>query len=110
MYNLGKNMRARYYRLLPSDGLYTPNNINVLSSAAERCIMSSQSLLAGFLPPLESENMLPIQWQPIAITTVPRSLDYVSEYFEFIKLGYLLRKKKNNSILVNCTKEIVPEI
>ncbi|XP_023300387.2 lysosomal acid phosphatase [Lucilia cuprina] len=74
-YNLGKNLRMRYYRLLPPNGLYTQQQIRVLSSAAERCIMSANSLLAGFMPPLEHSNPLPVQWQPVPVNTIPRKED-----------------------------------
>ncbi|XP_067619641.1 lysosomal acid phosphatase isoform X2 [Eurosta solidaginis] len=57
-YNLGKNLRMRYYRLLPPNGVYTQQQVHVLSSAAERCIMSAQSVLAGFMPPLDHNNFL----------------------------------------------------
>lgn len=77
MYNLGKNLRPRYYRLLPPNGLYSKDNMYVESSYAERCIMSAQSFMAGFLPPLENTNPLPIPWQPAAINTIPRDRDTV---------------------------------
>lgn len=78
MYNLGKNLRLRYYKLLPSNGLYTKENMFVLSSYAERCLMSGASFLAGLMPPLENRNQLSIQWQPIPINSIPREIDYVS--------------------------------
>lgn len=74
-YNLGKNLRMRYYRLLPSNGIYTQQEVRVLSSAAERCLMSANALLAGFMPPLEHNNPLPIEWQPVAINSLQRSED-----------------------------------
>ncbi|XP_037949491.1 lysosomal acid phosphatase-like isoform X1 [Teleopsis dalmanni] len=74
-YNLGKNLRMRYYRLLPSNGIYTQQQVHVLSSAAERCIMSAQAVLAGFMPPLEHNNVLPIAWQPVPVNTIPRMDD-----------------------------------
>lgn len=77
MYNLGKNLRTRYYRLQPPSGFYSKDDMYVLSSAAERCLMSAQSFLAGFLPPLENRNLLPIQWQPVAINSFPRDRDYL---------------------------------
>lgn len=77
MYDSGTNLRARYYRLLPSDGYYSKNIVFVTSSYAERCIMSAQSFLAGFMPPLENFNPLPILWQPIPINSVPRDIDNV---------------------------------
>ena len=77
MYNLGKNLRSRYFRLLPSNGLYTKEKMYVLSSAAERCLMSTESLLAGFMPPLDTNNPLPVLWQPIPINSIPRDRDNV---------------------------------
>lgn len=77
MHQLGANLRQRYYKLLPSDGVYSKANMFVLSSAAERCLMSAASFLAGFMPPLEVRNKLPVGWQPVAINSVPRMDDYV---------------------------------
>lgn len=77
MYQLGANLRQRYYKLLPANGFYTKSNMFVLSSAAERCLMSAAAFLAGFMPPLDVRNKLPIAWQPIPITAVPRTQDYV---------------------------------
>lgn len=75
-YQLGRNLRLRYYRLLPPDGLYSKESIKVKSSAAERCIMSGQSFLAGFMPPLQHKSPLgALEWQPVAINTVPRDQD-----------------------------------
>lgn len=77
MFNLGKNLHTRYYRLLPKDGMYSKEEILVQSSEAERCIMSAQSFMASFMEPLENRNPLPISWQPIPVRTVPRSQDYL---------------------------------
>ncbi|XP_068157178.1 venom acid phosphatase Acph-1 isoform X2 [Drosophila tropicalis] len=37
--------------------------------------MSAQSVLAGFMPPLENNNVLPIPWQPVAVNTLARNDD-----------------------------------
>ncbi|KAH8311267.1 hypothetical protein KR044_005295 [Drosophila immigrans] len=74
-YNLGRNLRMRYYRLLPSNSIYTQQQVHVLSSAAERCVMSAQSVLAGLMPPLDNNNVLPIPWQPVAVNTLARNDD-----------------------------------
>lgn len=47
----------------------------VLSSAAERCLMSAQAFLAGFLVP--EKSVLPISWQPVAVNSLPRDRDNV---------------------------------
>lgn len=77
MYQLGANLRLRYYKLLPPNGIYTQSNMFVLSSASERCLMSAASFMAGFMPPLEVRNKLPIGWQPVPINSVPRLQDSV---------------------------------
>ncbi|XP_050081633.1 lysosomal acid phosphatase [Anopheles aquasalis] len=77
MFQLGKLLRPRYYRLLPSNGLYSKDQMMIVSSYAERCIMSAQSFMAGFLPPLENTNPLPIPWQPAAINVLPRDRDTI---------------------------------
>lgn len=106
MYNLGKNVRLRYYKLLPPNGLYTKENMYVLSSYAERCQMSAASFLAGLMPPLVNRNSLPIPWQPIPINSVQRDRDYVMLcthkllYINFFHLIYL----------VNCAKETLSKV
>lgn len=101
MYNLGKNLRTRYYRLQPPSGIYSKDDMYVLSSSAERCLMSAQSFLAGFLPPLENRNPLPIHWQPVAVNSYPRDRDYLlaqkkpcPKYDATLKKMYVLPPKE----------------
>lgn len=77
MYTLGQSLRGRYYRLLPSDGVYSAEKIHVISSAVERTQMSAQSLLAGFMPPPSDRNPLLISWQPIPVHIIPLEVDNV---------------------------------
>lgn len=51
--------------------------------------MSAQSVLAGLMPPLENNNVLPIPWQPVAINTLARNDDIVS--FSSSKFTLILR-------------------
>ncbi|XP_055905821.1 lysosomal acid phosphatase [Eupeodes corollae] len=71
-FSLGQNLRLRYHSLLPTEGMYSQQNMFVRSSYAERCIMSAQAMLAGFMPPTESTSVLPFLWQPVPVTSVPR--------------------------------------
>lgn len=90
MYNLGNNMKNRYYRLLPSNGLYSKDNMLIQSSYAERCLMSAQSFLAGFMPPLEKKNLLPILWQTAPVHSIPRDRDNVRMFINCFSIISLL--------------------
>ncbi|XP_023170853.1 lysosomal acid phosphatase [Drosophila hydei] len=96
-YKLGQNLRMRYYRLLPSNSIYTQQQVHVLSSAAERCVMSAQSVLAGLMPPLDNNNVLPIPWQPVAINTLARNDDILlAQKKPCIKYESILQKLYKN--------------
>lgn len=75
MYNLGKNLRHRYLKLLPKNGFYSKKIIQVKSSWMDRTISSALAFLAGFMPPLETSNPLPIPWQPVPVVSIPRDRD-----------------------------------
>ena len=73
---LGRSLRQRYVDFIPE--IYFPNDVYMLSSDADRCIMSAQSLLAGLYPPSEIQIIEPqLGWQPIPVHTSPRNLDKV---------------------------------
>lgn len=77
-YELGSYLRKRYYKLLPENGTYSPNNIYIQSSDVDRCIMSAAYTLAGMFPPTGQEiwnNSL--MWQAIPIHTIPKRLDHI---------------------------------
>lgn len=80
LYTMGMHLRSRYEQLLPPDGLYSRENMRILSSHVERCVMSVESLLAALLSPNKCENLLPIQWQPAPVFPLPADYDYV-RYF-----------------------------
>lgn len=80
MYDHGQRLRLKYSRLVKGDGLYAYSNINIRSSASERAIMSAQSFMAGFLPPMTANNMLPISWQPIAVTSISAERDNLIQF------------------------------
>lgn len=75
MFEHGQKLRLRYSRLVKGDGLYSYHNINIRSSSSERAIMSAQSFMAGFLPPMTANNLLPIWWQPTAVTSISQEQD-----------------------------------
>lgn len=91
-YNLGTKLRFRYKKLLPSNGFYSTNEMYVLSSATERCLMTAQSFLAGFLPPTNELYKLPIQWQPVAVNSIPRDRDRVSHYVKLRDIELTFRQ------------------
>lgn len=84
--------------LLPSNGFYSTSEMYVLSSAAERCLMTAQSFLAGLLPPTNKElHRLPINWQPVAVNSVPRDRDkLISQKATCPKYDEILEKMYSN--------------
>ncbi|KAJ3656085.1 hypothetical protein Zmor_015186 [Zophobas morio] len=74
MYSLGLKLRQLYPDFIPE--YYFPEDVKVLSSYADRCLMSAEALLAALFPPkgkqIWNENLL---WQPIPVHYVPRSQD-----------------------------------
>lgn len=80
LYNMGMHLRWRYVDLLPSDSIYSQENMRAVSSHPQRCVMSGQCLLAGLMPPNQSVNPLPIQWQPAAVIALPKDSDYVRSF------------------------------
>jgi lysosomal acid phosphatase len=77
VYNLGKSMRHRYLKLIPPNGFYSKKMLQVKSSYHDRTIASALSFLAGFMPPLEGTNPLPINWQPIPLNSISRDQDTI---------------------------------
>lgn len=75
MYNLGKSFRHRYLKLLPKNGFYSKKMISVKASWMDRTISSGLSFVAGFMPPLDNINPLPIPWQPVPVVSIPRDRD-----------------------------------
>lgn len=84
MYKLGQILHKRYNTLLPDDGIYSSKNMYVRSSYAERCLMSAQAFLAGFIVPKRSS--LPFSWQPVAVNSLPRNQDNVN--FVYLNIQY----------------------
>ncbi|XP_029645989.1 prostatic acid phosphatase [Octopus sinensis] len=73
-YHLGKFLRQRYNGFL--NETYIHDEINVQSSAVQRCLMSAYSNLAGLYPPdggqIWNSN---ISWQPIPVSMIPTEED-----------------------------------
>lgn len=76
-FNLGKQLRKRYYNLL-GDGKYSPDKVYVRSSDYDRTIMSAAANLAGWFPPKNDQNFTDeLQWIPISIHTIPLKYDHI---------------------------------
>jgi len=79
-YELGKYLRQRYEGFI--NNTYSPKEIFVQSSDADRAIMSALSNMAGMWPPTpedpKSQWDSNLAWQPIPVHTIPKSLDNVS--------------------------------
>lgn len=68
-------MRRRYGKFL---GTYSPEKISILSSDYDRTISSANLVLAALFPPknnqIWNEDLL---WQPIAVHSIPKKMDYL---------------------------------
>ncbi|XP_066995857.2 testicular acid phosphatase homolog [Anabrus simplex] len=74
MFEMGEKLRT-YYDGFLSD-IYSPDDILILSSDNDRCLMSAETYLAGLYPPHESQKWHPdLNWQPIPVHSTPRNLD-----------------------------------
>lgn len=77
MYNLGDRIRKKYSFFL-SD-YFIPDNMKVLSSYSDRCLMSAELFNSGlFIPKYEQIWDTDLLWQPIPISYKPRDEDNVS--------------------------------
>ncbi|XP_038104455.1 testicular acid phosphatase homolog [Culex quinquefasciatus] len=73
-YDLGRWLRKRYHHLLGD--LYSPDEIYVQSTDADRVITSAQVTLAGLYPPTGRDVWHPnIAWQPVPVHVLPRQVD-----------------------------------
>ncbi|XP_014212470.1 lysosomal acid phosphatase-like [Copidosoma floridanum] len=76
MYTLGQWVRSNYGYV--TDHTYVPGSVVVNSSYADRCIMSTQAMLAGLYPQDEEEAFVQgLPWRPIPVHYLPRELDQV---------------------------------
>ncbi|XP_014226772.1 lysosomal acid phosphatase-like [Trichogramma pretiosum] len=74
LYKLGGWLREEFGWIV--DHKYSPASTMVQSSYADRCIMSTQALLAGLFPVDDEEAFVPgLHWQPIPVHYTPRALD-----------------------------------
>lgn len=101
LYNVGRHLRLKYKSLLPTDTYYTQENLHVLNSALERCLMSAESLLTGLMPPDECDNLLPLPWQPVPVNSILLNQDYVSNFKCGNIFSFSLSKRCLTSIYVD---------
>ncbi|KAL3289473.1 hypothetical protein HHI36_022896 [Cryptolaemus montrouzieri] len=74
MYNLGQRIRKKYANTIPN--FYFPDDVKVLSSYSDRCLMSAQLFTSGlFVPQKEQIWNEELLWQPISMNYMPRSQD-----------------------------------
>lgn len=72
---MGKYFRRRYREFL---GSYSPDKVSILASYTDRTINSANLVLAALFPPEKNqvwnEQLL---WQPIAVHSIPKSIDFL---------------------------------
>lgn len=82
LYNLGKFIRMKYGFL--DHNKYMPDKAEVQSSSSDRCVMSTQALLAGLYPPAPEDAFTQdLKWLPIPV-------HYVSGNYDKVRLGLFL--------------------
>lgn len=101
MYELGQILGERYGSLIPEHGMYTSNITYVSSSASERCVLSAQSLLAGFFKPNKDVLDMPIPWQPVPVHVLTPSEDTI--------LGQRRKCPKLDAVREDLFKNPIPE-
>lgn len=76
MYTLGQRFREMYGSFIGDK--YKSTDVNVVSSYADRCIMSAQALLASLYQPAAEDQFVPgLAWRPIPVHDIPRNIDKV---------------------------------
>ncbi|XP_031365171.1 venom acid phosphatase Acph-1-like isoform X3 [Apis dorsata] len=74
MYKVGQFFRERYEDFLGE--IYTKENILFRSDEVDRTVMSGQLVAAGLYPPSKEQRWNPdLNWQPIPVWTIPRTID-----------------------------------
>lgn len=74
-YSLGLFLRHRYMDFFKHG--YHPDQITIRASDYDRTINSANLVLAGFFPPKEYQRWnYSLPWQPIAVHSIPKSVDY----------------------------------
>lgn len=84
MYTLGQWLRKEYAWI--TNYTYNQANTVVNSSYSDRCIMSTQAMLAGLYHE-ENAFTVGLPWRPIAVHYVPRYLDEVYIYSYEMMVG-----------------------
>ncbi|KAG1682396.1 Testicular acid phosphatase [Nymphon striatum] len=81
-YKLGQFLRKRYDNNKFLNKTFKHSDIYVRSSEVNRVLESAELVLAGLYPPYKNniwnKNLL---WQPIAVHSVPKKVDYLLEYY-----------------------------
>lgn len=77
MYSLGLKIREWYSDFIPK--YYFPEDVEIVSSYADRCLMSAETLSAALFPPKDwqiwNEDFI---WQPTPVHYTPRNQDTVN--------------------------------
>lgn len=73
---MGLFLRRRYSKFL-KNGTYSVDQITIQASDYDRTINSANLVLAGLFPPKPNQVWnYNLPWQPIAVHSIPKSIDY----------------------------------
>lgn len=95
-YRAGQALRERYLGFLHPLQRYTPNEIDVSTTTADRCYQTAGYLLAGMYPPnVEQTWNEDLKWQPIPIKTS------LSKDRQKVSIQHFLDLRKGNNLVIN---------
>ncbi|XP_057333865.1 lysosomal acid phosphatase-like isoform X2 [Microplitis mediator] len=74
LYQLGEWIRLEYDSVIGKK--YETSSAKIMSSYADRCIMSAQALLAALYRPEPGDNFMnDLPWRPVPVHSIPRDTD-----------------------------------
>lgn len=88
LYNLGLWIRDSYGHL--AGEIYNSKDVLIQSSDSDRCIMSTQALLAGLYKPDKREYFVAgFPWRPVPVHSTPKPYDKVNIFRKNISPKHL---------------------
>lgn len=96
-------MHQRYESFI---GTYSPDKISILSSDYDRTICSANLVLAALFPPEDNQIWNDdLLWQPIAVHSLPKKLDYLIDGTACARYMKALREYETSAAIKTFTAQ-----